>query len=383
MSAYSHAQDATPFEEIPGGFDVLTNAFISSRPELPSPPGDFDTSSIEALVNFTGLDDDNTKFPPDTYGAVGPSHVVTMLNSQVRISNRAGTTNYSTVTLSNFWGRSVGTIRPFDPRIIYDPYDQRWIATATANSEPQFINASSLLIGVSQTSDPTGAWHMHSFDVDANNLVWADYPSLGFNRYWVAVQVNMFNIAAPGAFNRSDFYVFNRTNLYAGGTNRTVLSRTGIGGTQVPAVTFNTNQATLYFLQTWNSNSTNGQGQVNGYLRLYTLTGSPGSETLTATTNFPMAEPWSSSPGNVAFAPQIQHIGEDILQRFANSERRLSQRVLVVCADRLPAQFKSNAEQHSVVADSNGWGCAAIWTRGRPGRNKLLRFSQHRGQPPQ
>lgn len=301
---HSHAQDATPFEEIPGGFDVLTNASISSRPELPSPPGGFDTSSIEALVNFTGLDDDNTKIPPDTYGAVGPSHVVTMLNSQVRISNRAGTTNYSTVTLSNFWGSIVGTIRPFDPRIIYDPYDQRWIATATANSQPQFINDSSLLIGVSQTSDPTGAWHMHNFDVDANNLVWADYPSLGFNRHWVVVQVNMFNIAAPGAFNRSDFYVFNRTNLYAGGTNRTVLSRTGIGGTQVPAVTFNTNQETLYFLQTWNSNFTNGQGQVNGLLRMYTLTGSPGSETLTATTNFPMAEPWASSPGNVAFAPQ-------------------------------------------------------------------------------
>ena len=47
--------------------------------------------------SFLALADDNTSIPPDTHGAAGPNHLMTTLNTQVRIQNRAGAT-LSTVT---------------------------------------------------------------------------------------------------------------------------------------------------------------------------------------------------------------------------------------------------------------------------------------------
>src|SRR5205814_2359561 len=66
-------------------------------PQSPSPKA---PPSLGA--SFLGLPDDTTSIPPDTMGAVGPNHVMTTLNSQVRIQTRAGA-NLSTVTLGLFW----------------------------------------------------------------------------------------------------------------------------------------------------------------------------------------------------------------------------------------------------------------------------------------
>jgi hypothetical protein len=41
-------------------------------------------------AGFQGLPDNDLVIPPDTMGAVGPSHVMTMLNSAVRIQSKAG-----------------------------------------------------------------------------------------------------------------------------------------------------------------------------------------------------------------------------------------------------------------------------------------------------
>ncbi len=191
--------EAAPWQTIPSDLEVPTNAVVYPSPgPLPFPGGGEPPSSIDPAVSFIGLNDDNTRIPPDTMGAVGPNHVVTMLNTQVRITDRAGTNIYSTVSLSNFWGSVGGLNFAFDPRIVYDPYNQRWIAAACADPPPNYANTSSLLIGVSQGNNPTGAWYRFKIDVDANNGVWADYPSLGFNQNWVVVQVNMFMFCLPG-----------------------------------------------------------------------------------------------------------------------------------------------------------------------------------------
>jgi len=264
----THAQEVTPFGDIPSDLEVPTNAVVYPSPSSLSFPGAGDPpSTIEPTDSFVGLGDDNTVIPPDTHGAVGPNHIVTMLNTQVRISDRTGTNIYSTVSLSNFWGSVGGLNFVFDPRIVYDPYNQRWIAAAVADPPPLYANTSSLLIGVSQTSNPTNTWNKFKIDVDASNQVWADYPTLGFNQNWVVVQINMYSNTVQSGFSHARFYVFNRTNLYAGGTNYSSLSLTNYGGTIVPATTYDTNQATLHFLQTWSTAFVSG-GQTNGYLRL-------------------------------------------------------------------------------------------------------------------
>ncbi len=40
--------------------------------------------------SFQALPDNNTVIPPDTQGAVGPSHLMTTLNTQIRVQDRTG-----------------------------------------------------------------------------------------------------------------------------------------------------------------------------------------------------------------------------------------------------------------------------------------------------
>src|SRR5262249_30707256 len=117
--------------------------------------------------------------------------------------------------LNSFWS---GIIAPganvFDPRILYDPYAQRWIFTATSGIN--LTNDPGLLIAVSRTPDPTGQWNRYFIDVDTNVAVYADSPNTGFNKSRIIVQANMFYKNTNGHYG-SFIYAFNKTNLYAGG----------------------------------------------------------------------------------------------------------------------------------------------------------------------
>jgi len=145
-------------------------------------------------TNFPAIGDNNTTIPPDMGGAVGPNHVMTALNSQVRIQDKNGAV-LSTVTLNGFFSPLVGAASVFDPKVLYDPFAGRWIITAPANSNSA---NSALLIAVSSTNDPTGSWTGYLFDVDPANAVWFDYPSIGFNSNWIVVTGNLFQVVAPG-----------------------------------------------------------------------------------------------------------------------------------------------------------------------------------------
>src|SRR6266478_3295743 len=105
-------------------------------------------------TNFLALPDYNTISPPDTDGAVGPNHVMTMINTQVRIQARDGTTLY-TDTLFNWWSSVGGVSFVFSPRVLYDPYQNRWIATAGSDVVQP---SAAILAAVSATGAPAGVW---------------------------------------------------------------------------------------------------------------------------------------------------------------------------------------------------------------------------------
>jgi hypothetical protein len=266
-------QEIGPMEPVPG-------------PQVPSPA---------TSASFLGLDDNNTTIPPDTQGTVGPNHLMVTLNSQVRIQTRAGAT-ISTVSLNSFWAAvATGGGPVFDPRVLYDPFGNRWIVAAT--DDPQSVN-SGVLIGVSQTSDPTGAWNLYQVKADGANLTWADFPSVGFNKNWIALQVNMFNIS-NNFFDHTQIYAFSKADLYAAGTGAfTLFTDNTIGATQAPAATYDNALATEYLLQTFSSSG--------GQLRLYQITGAVGSESFGAVGVVTSPQAWVPMPaGRADFAPQL------------------------------------------------------------------------------
>src|SRR5882724_692498 len=106
-------------------------------------------ASPPVSASFAALGDNGTERVPDTQGAVGPNHLMVTLSSQVRIQDRAGG-GIITNTLERWWN-CFGASNVFGPRVLYDPYGGRWIATATGDRDAPL----GLLLATSQTSDPT------------------------------------------------------------------------------------------------------------------------------------------------------------------------------------------------------------------------------------
>jgi len=300
-------QQSVPYQQVPPR-TVNTNGatIMADRSFVPSVPGGSPTPqpSPGTTIDFQALTDNNVLFPPDTMGAVGLNNVVTMLNTQVRIQTRTGTT-IQTMTLSNFWTSTNigGFTEVFDPRIVYDPYNNRWIACAGV--EP-FSSNSGILVGVSLTSSPTNGWNVRRVKADPTSQRWADFPMLGFNKDWIVVGANMF---IGNNFDSSYFWVFNKTNLYAGNfTNPTLLADTNTPAAfgEFPAVTLDNSATNLYVVQTENGNS-----QGHGYLRILSITGAIGSEKLnnagTSPSLLQVNATWDDEePNNGAdFAPQL------------------------------------------------------------------------------
>ena len=305
-----------PFMPMPGPEPAVPPGVVIPLAEEPAgPPPEREPTVVLSpapAASFAALGDNNTRIPPDTMGAVGPNHLMVTLNTEVRVQNRSGTA-LSTVSLESFWAPT-GAVISFDPKLVYDPFGNRWIFSAV--SSPASAD-SSVLIGASQTSDPTGSWNLYRIDADATDMNWADFPSLGFNKNWVVVSVNTFTNATD-AFVGGEVYAFSKANLYAGaalGFTRFVVTG-GAGATFGPAITYDNTLETMHLVQHWNGNF-----MGNGFLRLSTITGAVGSETLTEGTAFVQTpNPWAfGPPGFADFAPQ-----KDTTAKIQNNDSRIS-----------------------------------------------------------
>jgi hypothetical protein len=148
---------------------------------------------------FTGSSRSQSGFiPPDTMGAVGPTHFIELINGRyavypkVAINNPNGTrTPLFASTLNAFWanaGAPHAGAFAFDPRIVYDASSQRFFAGAVDNQRGN----NSFMVAVSRTSNPLDGWSAFKVDSDTQNLRWADFPTLGFNADGVFLAANMF-----------------------------------------------------------------------------------------------------------------------------------------------------------------------------------------------
>lgn len=273
---------------VPEGAPIRTEtpAATTARPTVALPSSPAPAASFEALAN-SPLDE-----PPDTHGAVGRNHLMVTLNTEVRVQDRSGNA-LSTVPLAAFWA-PVSGFGPFDPRVLYDSFADRWITTAIGNSYR------SLLVGVSRSADPTGGWNLYRVDPPAADRV--DFPTLGFNRNWIVVSSSWLTVEqGTWTWRGSQYRLFARADLYAGGSGAFSLIAAPGGGPE-PALTLDPEVSTLYLLAVWN-----GDADGNGVLRLSTITGSIGSEALTPVTLVATPNPWSSLPpdGNLDFCPQL------------------------------------------------------------------------------
>lgn len=213
-------------------------------------------ASPSPSVNYAGLDDiamvdsNYIIIPPDVAGGVGPTKVMESFNNNYRIRDKATGATQLTMGTATFWAAvTLGSERLSltDPRTTYDPYNNRWIVamqTTTANG--------AILVGVSQTSDPSGSWFLYKFNgfalpPGATGYL-LDFPILGFNKNWVTVTINQYNQA--GSFARGIALVLNYPLLRTGTGSGTLFALSGGAGSThfctSPAVTYSATEDTLF-----------------------------------------------------------------------------------------------------------------------------------------
>ncbi len=320
-----------------GNKESMEEDFIT--PNVPLPPGAIlrpQPDSLKTVQNFTGnttvaspsprktfqgLVDNASFIPPDVHGCVGLNHIVVTHNTELRITDKTGF-ELSKIAITAFWA-GVTPGGAGDPHINFDHYTNRWIMTAQSD-----LNAtSSLLVAVSQTSDPTGNWNRYAFRIDPTGLNGFDYPLVGYNQNWLVIGGNNFSNSS-GAFNNVQIFIFDMTTLNNGsaitlGTNAQLINvGSAQGATYSPVTTYETGAAsnTMYILQTWNSTSR--------ALRLSTLSGVIPSVNFNATPpTFPIGNiAWGGNSGitNNNSSPQLTET-----RRINSGDHRLCNSVLV------------------------------------------------------
>ncbi len=169
-------------------------------------------------TQFQGIPDTGFR-PADPHLAVGPSHVVQVVNSTLRVTNRTGG-SASTATLLATFGVPAGGTTVFDPVCAYDHFAGRFIiVTITRNSA---LTDGWYILAVSKTSTPStigGNWWVYYLrnDIDfpsTNTGNWGDYEKLGFDSTNFCITSNQFN--SSNAFQYAKIRLYPKAAAYNG-----------------------------------------------------------------------------------------------------------------------------------------------------------------------
>src|SRR2546428_1329389 len=151
--------------------------------------------------------------PPDTNGAIGPSHFVQTVNVSFAVFTKTGSLLYGPAkinTLFTGFGGLCETDNDGDPSVVYDQVANRWLITQFAVSG---ANGSSVpyleCIAISTSGDPTGSYYRYSFP----RSFFPDYPKLGL---WPDAYYMSTNDFSGNIFAGATTWAFDRTKMLAG-----------------------------------------------------------------------------------------------------------------------------------------------------------------------
>jgi hypothetical protein len=155
----------------------------------------------------------NGWIPYDAAVAVGPSHILALVNAKWVVYDKTSYAKLSETTFDSWWNTSASN-PPFDPKCYYDPSGHfvmiaTWFGSGLAN----------MYVSVSQTSDPTGDWWNYTYDwrLDGTTSTgnWGDYPGLGYDDNAIYINANQYSLSS-NFFQYSKVRVLDKAQLFSG-----------------------------------------------------------------------------------------------------------------------------------------------------------------------
>lgn len=251
------------------------------------------SAGLSLSASFAGPADQGGGVPPDVQGAAGPDHLLTMLNTAFVAQRKSDGAVVRTWSPSEFWAPVAGGDLLFDSRVAFDALAGRWIAVMA--TEGVFAQPA-VLLAVSATSDPTGEWRFRKLPVGGGEF--AEFPLVGFNGRWIVVTSNL--VSPDGFLSGSAVWAAEKAPLLLGDVAAVTRFTLGTPGSPIaPVVTLDASEPDEFLLQESNGNE-NGHGR----LRLFRVTDSGGSASLTAPKIVTAPATWSDMPARLESLPQ-------------------------------------------------------------------------------
>ncbi|MBK7555934.1 MAG: T9SS type A sorting domain-containing protein [Flavobacteriales bacterium] len=187
---------------------VVTDARWENEPDGALQLRSATKSAKAPAVNVNGQS--GSGIPPDPTGAAGPDHYVQAVNSSYRVYTKTGPGLGPQHSLSSLWADAGND---GDPIVMYDRHADRWFISQFDEvfSGPPY----QLVIAVSATSDPAGAYYAYEFNINQ----FPDYPkySIWWDGYYCTTNSSRTAI------------VFERTKMLAGDPDARMIALSASG----------------------------------------------------------------------------------------------------------------------------------------------------------
>lgn len=256
-----------------------------------------DTATL-LLSSFQALDETNS-IPPDPDIAVGPNHIMAVVNSDFAIFDKKGNLQ-KRINADSWYSHLFSGVGSFDPKVKYDHYNNRWIMVWLHHEDtpPEAF----VFVSVSDDEDPNGIWYnWTTYGNKVGNTIintWTDYQGVGFDKDYLYITSNQLTFAQPRIFSYVRLRIIKLSDMY-NSTNAGAITCQDIWDIRYPHSTsvqpFNIRPSISY-------DSTGGKyyllhipgGSANFYSQ-YELTWSGGVPAMTGAT---VSVPFYSEPPN-------------------------------------------------------------------------------------
>ncbi len=162
--------------------------------------------------SFQGLSEANKTEPSDVNAATGPDNVVEAVNSAIGIYDRNSPNSLLSKTSLTSWFSYSGKIG--DPKIIYDPWQGRFIIVAIPVTTPPVLNNNFFLSVSPQGGSALGSWCNYSGSIFLSGLL-VDFPTLGVDNNGIYFSANLYTVDLSGnkSFTTSELFAASRIAL--------------------------------------------------------------------------------------------------------------------------------------------------------------------------
>ncbi len=179
---------------------------------MPVPGDQFNANlTIEGVPNDNDLAISNSGF------------LISAINSNLYMYDVNADTVIQVVSLDAFSSSLGLTESKFDPKLLFDPKEEKFILVFLSGFTDSTNN---IIVAFSESDDPGGLWNLYALPGNPlNDTMWSDYPMIAMTDQELIVTVNLIGTGQPWetGFSQSLVWQINKDDGYAGDSLSTKL----------------------------------------------------------------------------------------------------------------------------------------------------------------